>query len=145
MVVKYSLLSSLLLFETFSSLPVRLENFYPFRTRPHGLEYQYFNMSLSVHPQQLKEPDTREIAASSCSSFSTQSEKQSPDVSSDSSDLESQSSLSTPVYHVFSQSQKLRMVYTVSLAAIFSPLSSNIYFPALALISKVSETLVHRG
>ncbi|KAI2794130.1 hypothetical protein POX_a00720 [Penicillium oxalicum] len=102
-------------------------------------------MSLSVHPQQLKEPDTREIAASSCSSFSTQSEKQSPDVSSDSSDLESQSSLSTPVYHVFSRSQKLRMVYTVSLAAIFSPLSSNIYFPALALISKdlnVSMSLI---
>ncbi|KAJ5100341.1 hypothetical protein N7456_006393 [Penicillium angulare] len=41
-----------------------------------------------------------------------------------------------PQYHVFTRSRKLQMVCIVSLAAIFSPLSSNIYFPALGTISK---------
>lgn len=41
-------------------------------------------------------------------------------------------------YHIFTRSKKLQIVYIVSAAAIFSPLSSNIYFPALGMISKVS-------
>lgn len=41
------------------------------------------------------------------------------------------------VYHVFTSSQKRRLIYLVSAAALFSPLSSNIYFPALAQISEV--------
>ena len=50
-----------------------------------------------------------------------------------------------PQYHVFTRSRKLQMVYIVSLAAIFSPLSSNIYFPALGTISKVSYMSPDRG
>ena len=40
-------------------------------------------------------------------------------------------------YHVFSMTQKRLLVYIVSLAGLFSPLSSNIYFPALGAISRV--------
>jgi hypothetical protein len=46
-----------------------------------------------------------------------------------------------PPYHVFSLAKKKQMVYIVSLAGLFSPLSSNIYFPALGQISKVSASL----
>lgn len=42
-----------------------------------------------------------------------------------------------PPYHVFTLTQKRRLVYIVSLAALFSPLSSNIYFPALGAIATV--------
>jgi hypothetical protein len=41
-----------------------------------------------------------------------------------------------PPYNVFSRGKKRWMVYIVSLAAFFSPLSFNIYFPALGAISK---------
>jgi hypothetical protein len=47
-----------------------------------------------------------------------------------------------PPYHVFSRSRKKQMVYIVSLAGLFSPLSSNIYFPALGDVSKVSWKMV---
>ncbi|KAJ5495461.1 hypothetical protein N7539_000577 [Penicillium diatomitis] len=94
-------------------------------------------MSFSTCPQQIKMPDTTELSVSSSSpSLSTQNEKQIPSSSPSSNDLESQPPPPAPVYHVFSRTQKLCMVYIVSLAAIFSPLSSNIYFPALGLISK---------
>lgn len=53
-------------------------------------------------------------------------------------DLERQPTPSPP-YHVFTRSYKLQIVYIVSAAAIFSPLSSNIYFPALGMISRVSR------
>lgn len=45
--------------------------------------------------------------------------------------------LPEPPYHVFSRSKKKQLVYIVSLAGLFSPLSSNIYFPALGQISRV--------
>ncbi len=45
--------------------------------------------------------------------------------------------LPQPPYHIFTPSKKKQMVYTVSLAGLFSPLSSNIYFPALGQISRV--------
>lgn len=48
-------------------------------------------------------------------------------------------------YHVFSKRQKWNIVYLVSLAGSFSPLSSNIYFPAINAISTelgVSMSLV---
>ncbi|KAJ6001105.1 hypothetical protein N7481_001514 [Penicillium waksmanii] len=41
-----------------------------------------------------------------------------------------------PPHHIFTRARKLEMVWIVSVAAIFSPLSSNIYFPALTTISK---------
>ncbi|PLN86942.1 major facilitator superfamily domain-containing protein [Aspergillus taichungensis] len=47
---------------------------------------------------------------------------------------------SSPPYHVFTLSHKLQIVYIVSAAAIFSPLSSNIYFPALVMISRDLNT-----
>jgi len=43
-----------------------------------------------------------------------------------------------PPHHIFSRVQKKRLVYLVSMAAMFSPLSSNIYFPAVDTIAKVS-------
>jgi hypothetical protein len=46
--------------------------------------------------------------------------------------------LPEPPYHVFTLAKKKQLVYIVSAAAIFSPLSSNIYFPALGQISTVS-------
>ncbi|KAK4868251.1 hypothetical protein LT330_007449 [Penicillium expansum] len=52
----------------------------------------------------------------------------------ESTDVESQV-LESPPYHVFTRSRKLWIVIIVSFAAIFSPLSSNIYFPALTDVS----------
>lgn len=43
-----------------------------------------------------------------------------------------------PPYHVFTLAKKKQLVYIVSLAGLFSPLSSNIYFPALGQIATVS-------
>ncbi|KAJ5381201.1 uncharacterized protein N7496_003629 [Penicillium cataractarum] len=82
-----------------------------------------------------KEPQVTETSVASSPSLSAQDEKQLATPSSESINLESQIP-SPPPYHVFSRSRKMQMVYIVSLAAIFSPLSSNIYFPALGLISK---------
>lgn len=48
-------------------------------------------------------------------------------------------------YHSFSKGKKLGLAYLVSLAAVFSPLSSNIYFPALNNISAVSGDLSSRS
>ncbi len=45
-------------------------------------------------------------------------------------------SLADPPYNVFSRGRKRWMAYIVSLAALFSPLSANIYFPALGAISQ---------
>lgn len=45
--------------------------------------------------------------------------------------------LPEPPYHIFTLARKKQMVYIVSLAGLFSPLSSNIYFPALGQISRV--------
>jgi hypothetical protein len=45
-------------------------------------------------------------------------------------------SLPDPPYHVFTLAKKKQLVYIVSLAGLFSPLSSNIYFPALGQISR---------
>jgi hypothetical protein len=39
--------------------------------------------------------------------------------------------------HALSRSSKKKLVYLVSFAAMFSPLSSNIYFPAMNIISEV--------
>ncbi|OJJ96760.1 hypothetical protein ASPACDRAFT_46282 [Aspergillus aculeatus ATCC 16872] len=79
---------------------------------------------------------------SSVASFTDQdSEKGS--ISRDPSTFEGQSS-EPPPHHIFTRSRKLQMVCIVSMAAIFSPLSSNIYFPALDDVSKslnVSMTL----
>jgi hypothetical protein len=45
--------------------------------------------------------------------------------------------LPEPPYHVFTLAKKKQLVYIVSLAGLFSPLSSNIYFPALGQIATV--------
>lgn len=49
--------------------------------------------------------------------------------------------LPEPPYHVFTLAKKKQMVYIVSAAGIFSPLSSNIYFPALGRIATVGDCL----
>jgi Na+/melibiose symporter-like transporter len=43
-------------------------------------------------------------------------------------------------YHIFTKRQKWVLVYIVSLAAMFSPLSSNIYFPAINTIATDLDT-----
>jgi hypothetical protein len=45
-----------------------------------------------------------------------------------------------PPHHVFNRKKKKLLVYLVSLAAMFSPLSSNIYFPALDTIATVMRS-----
>ncbi|KAK0624561.1 major facilitator superfamily domain-containing protein [Bombardia bombarda] len=45
-------------------------------------------------------------------------------------------------YHVFTRRQKWQLVYIVSLAGLFSPLSSNIYFPALRAIATDINTTI---
>lgn len=59
--------------------------------------------------------------------------------------METPASDPEPPYHILSKAQKWRLVVFVSLAGAFSPLSSNIYFPAIQSISHdlgVSTTLV---
>jgi hypothetical protein len=85
----------------------------------------------------LKEPTVTAWSVNSSPSLSPTDEKRLP-TPSDSINLEGQTN-TLPPYHVFSRSRKLQMVCIVSLAAIFSPLSSNIYFPALGEISRVSS------
>ncbi|CAI7645964.1 unnamed protein product [Penicillium pancosmium] len=83
----------------------------------------------------LKEPTVTAWSVNSSPSLSPTDEKRLPTPSSDSINLEGQTK-TPPPYHVFPRSRKLQMVCIVSLAAIFSPLSSNIYFPALSEISR---------
>jgi hypothetical protein len=45
-------------------------------------------------------------------------------------------------YHVYSARQKWTVVVLIGVAGLFSGLSSNIYFPSIDAIAKVSETLV---
>ncbi|KAK5651635.1 hypothetical protein OQA88_11810 [Cercophora sp. LCS_1] len=47
-----------------------------------------------------------------------------------------------PPYHVFSRRKKWQLVIIVSLAGLFSPLSSNIYFPALGAIAEETHTSI---
>lgn len=53
----------------------------------------------------------------------------------------SEKPLTEPPYHVFTRKEKWALVYIVSLAGLFSPLSSNIYFPALGAIADVRDAL----
>ncbi|EED15413.1 bicyclomycin resistance protein, putative [Talaromyces stipitatus ATCC 10500] len=51
-----------------------------------------------------------------------------------------------PAYTIFSNSQKLLIILTATLASVFSPLSANIYYPALKSIQKelnVSEEILN--
>lgn len=66
----------------------------------------------------------------------TEKANESSPAPSESKDVESQAP-PPPPYHIFSRARKRQMVYIVSVAALFSPLSSNIYFPALGRISRV--------
>lgn len=88
----------------------------------------------------LKDPRVSEKSVDSSPILSPRDEKDIsiPSTPAESISLESQSE-APPLYHVFPRYRKLLMVYIVSLAAIFSPLSSNIYFPALSDISKVGQ------
>ena len=59
--------------------------------------------------------------------------------------LPSPSTERDPPYHIFNKKRKWLLVYIVSIAGMFSPLSSNIYFPAINAISRelhVSTSLV---
>jgi len=97
-------------------------------------------MSSFNSTEQFKEPQISENSVNSSPYLSPQDDKSLAMRNLDSVKLESQAS-PAPQYHVFSRSRKLEMVCIVSLAAIFSPLSSNIYFPALGTISKVSGSM----
>ncbi|XMA13313.1 hypothetical protein WAI453_006104 [Rhynchosporium graminicola] len=50
--------------------------------------------------------------------------------------------LPEPPYHVFTLAKKKQLVYIVSFAGLFSPLSSNIYFPALGQIAMDLKTSI---
>lgn len=54
-----------------------------------------------------------------------------------SSSSQSIRSISEP-YSIFSTNTKILIVVTVSISGFFSPFSTNIYFPALSMIEKVS-------
>lgn len=98
-------------------------------------------MSHFTSSEALKVATVTERSCDSSPSLSPTDEKDLATPSSSSSiNLESEIP-KPPPYHVFTRSRKLQMVCIVSLAAIFSPLSSNIYFPALGVISQVSELL----
>jgi len=71
--------------------------------------------------EELELGDSASSASSTSSTYSFPLEKKLPE----------------PPYHVFTLAQKRQMVYTVSLAGLFSPLSSNIYFPALRQVATV--------
>ncbi|KAJ6072406.1 hypothetical protein N7467_010491 [Penicillium canescens] len=94
-------------------------------------------MSQYSSTETLKEPRVTEHSVNSSPSLSPQDEKDisTPSTPAESLNLEAQAA-KPPPYHVFTRSRKLQMVIIVSFAAIFSPLSSNIYFPALSEISK---------
>ncbi|KXG50208.1 Major facilitator superfamily domain, general substrate transporter [Penicillium griseofulvum] len=87
----------------------------------------------------LKGPEVTDKSVNSSPNLPPQDEKvlSVPSTPAETSNIENHI-LSSPPYHVFPRSRKLLMVIIVSLAAIFSPLSSNIYFPAL---SDVAEEL----
>ena len=92
----------------------------------------------------LKDPRVTTQSVDSSPNLSPRDEKDItvPSTPAESINLESQTP-APPPYHVFPRSRKLQLVCIVSLAAIFSPLSSNIYFPALSEISKVSLSSQH--
>lgn len=46
-------------------------------------------------------------------------------------------------YHVFTKKEKWLVTVIIALAGLFSPLSSNIYFPALGAIANVSQLYTH--
>jgi hypothetical protein len=51
-----------------------------------------------------------------------------------------------PAYTIFSNGQKLLIILIATLASVFSPLSANIYYPALSAIQKelgVSEAMLN--
>lgn len=60
-------------------------------------------------------------------------------VESSTAPLSLQKTLPEVPHHVFDRRQKRWMVYIVSFAGLFSPLSSNIYFPALGNIARVGK------
>ncbi|KAJ5836330.1 Major facilitator superfamily domain general substrate transporter [Penicillium robsamsonii] len=85
----------------------------------------------------LRNPEVIDNSVNSSPNLSPRDEKDLsiPSTPAESIKLESQAPVS-PSYHVFPRSRKLLMVIIVSLAAIFSPLSSNIYFPALTDVAE---------
>jgi len=56
--------------------------------------------------------------------------------------LESKVEKDDTVHHVFSDSQKKFLIHIVALAALFGPLSSNIYFPAMDTIANELHTSI---
>lgn len=79
------------------------------------------------HHNQSKDPLVSDAADSSTVEAST-------------APLSLQKTLPEVPHHVFDRRQKRWMVYIVSFAGLFSPLSSNIYFPALGNIAKVRDS-----
>ncbi|EGZ77051.1 MFS general substrate transporter [Neurospora tetrasperma FGSC 2509] len=55
------------------------------------------------------------------------------------------SGLPEPPYHVFTKKEKWLVTGIIAVAGLFSPLSSNIYFPALGAIANVSHPCEQKG
>lgn len=80
-----------------------------------------------------REKDTEKV------DFTAEKEHQ-YDSSSSKSICFTEKALPEPPYHIYTTAKKKRMVCIVSVAGILSPLSSNIYFPALGRIATVIHT-----
>jgi len=78
--------------------------------------------------------DTSDREKSSIATTSTQTSTQG---STSTEETTNGSPPSPSPYHVFERRKKWQLVLIVSLAGLFSPLSSNIYFPALGAIAEV--------
>lgn len=128
-----------------ASLPLLLSiNFYLFvfaKLLCYLEEFFIMTLSQCSSTETLKDPRVTTQSVDSSPNLSPRDEKDItvPSTPAESINLESQAP-APPPYHVFPRSRKLQLVCIVSLAAIFSPLSSNIYFPALSDISQVSQT-----
>jgi hypothetical protein len=85
------------------------------------------------HGRILKENDTEEEEDITDAELASSDVSQAPPCT-----VQEKTSPETP-YHIFTNNEKWRLVYIVSLAGLFSPLSSNIYFPALGAIAEVGE------
>lgn len=81
------------------------------------------------------------IVSSKCSSLHAHTEKHDEDMEADITALDT-----SPAYSVFTKREKLFVVILAALGGFFSPLSANIYFPALPALARdfdVSSTLMN--
>ncbi|KAK3335215.1 major facilitator superfamily domain-containing protein [Cercophora scortea] len=108
---------------------------------------------LSTNKESVTQPSTRGIPESHATEHDTDTDDSEQDITDASLDADSEkgevvieqqipNDTVPPPYHIFTTRQKWQLVYIVSLAGLFSPLSSNIYFPALEAIATELNTSI---